>query len=97
MLPAGLAAFARSSAVPPTKYSFENKPKRLAPGLEKRFRANARAWAFFEAQPPGYRRTVMFYVMSAVRDETKEKRLDRLIDDSEAQRRLGILNPPSKK
>ena len=61
------------------------------------FVRTARAWAFFEAQPPGYRRTAMFYVMSAVRDETKEKRLNRLIEDSEAQRRLGILNQPSKK
>ncbi len=41
MQPAGQAAFERSARVPPRKYSFENKPKRLTPALEKRFRANA--------------------------------------------------------
>jgi len=96
MQPAGQAAFERSGRVPPRKYSFENKPKRLTPALEKRFRANAQAWAFFQTQPPGYRRTAMFYVMSAVRDETREKRLTRLIEDSGARRRLGMLERPSK-
>src|SRR6185312_3111173 len=70
MGPAGLAAFERGMVVPADRYSFENKPERLAPSLERRFRANRRAWAFFGAQPPGYRRTAMFYVMSAVKDET---------------------------
>jgi len=96
MGPAGLAAFERRDLTAPRKYSFENKPTRLAPSLEKRFRANARAWAFFAAQPPGYRRTAIFYVMSAIQDETKARRLAKLIDDSDAHRRLGILARPSK-
>jgi uncharacterized protein YdeI (YjbR/CyaY-like superfamily) len=94
--PAGVAAFERRGLKATRKYSFENKPARLAPSFEKRFRANARAWAFFVAQPPGYRRTVTFYVMSAVKDETKARRLTTLIEDSEAQRRLGILARPLK-
>ena len=94
--PAGVAAFERRDLKAPGKYSFENKPTRLAPPLEKRFRANARAWAFFVAQPPGYRRTATFYVMSAVKDETKVRRLTTLIEDSDAQRRLGILARPLK-
>lgn len=56
---------------------------------ERRFRANREAWAFFQAQPPGYRRTAIFWVMDAKRDETRLKRLATLIEDSEKGRRLG--------
>ena len=56
-------------------YSFENRPKRFAPALDRRFRANKKAWAFFQAQPPGYRRLMIFLVMSAKQDETKARRL----------------------
>ena len=95
MRPAGRAALERRGLTAARKYSFENKPTRLAPSFEKRFRANARAWAFFGAQPPGYRRTAMFHVMSAIKEETQARRLTRLIEDSDAQRRLGILARPS--
>ena len=38
-------------------YSFEREtPASLSPGFARRFRANKQAWAFFQAQPPGYRR-----------------------------------------
>ena len=69
-------------------YSFENRPQALAPTLEKTFRANARAWAFFEAQPPGYRKLCVFYVMSAKKEETQQRRLAVLIRRSSEKKRL---------
>jgi len=59
--------------------------------LEKRFRASAKAWKFFQAQPDGYRRIATFYVMSAKQPETRLRRLDQLIDDSAAGLRIGPL------
>jgi len=64
--------------------------------LERRFRANKKAWAFFEAQPPGYRKIGAKYVMTAKREETRASRLETLIAESEAGRRIG-LSPPARK
>ena len=70
---AGLAAF-RARVEP--EYSYESRPRALAPAYLAKFRAHPRAWRFFEAQPPGYRRTCAFWVMSAKRPETRARRLD---------------------
>lgn len=96
MTPAGLSAFAARSAKRTGIYSFENKPKKLPPSYEKPFKANARAWAFFRGQAPWYQRTMAFYVLDAKKEETRLKRLARLIKDSAAGRRVGILERPRK-
>jgi uncharacterized protein YdeI (YjbR/CyaY-like superfamily) len=76
----GLAAFAARDEKRTAVYSFENQPKALSPELEKRFRSRATAWPFFQEQAPWYRRTTMYWVMSAKREETRLRRLDALID-----------------
>jgi uncharacterized protein YdeI (YjbR/CyaY-like superfamily) len=86
--PPGAAAWARRDDARTGVYSFENRPRQLAPELEARFRARRRAWAFFEAQPPGYRRLMCFWVQSAKQEATRLKRLDRLIAASAAGERL---------
>ncbi|MFN7915493.1 MAG: YdeI/OmpD-associated family protein [Vicinamibacterales bacterium] len=89
ILPAGERAFAMKRPDDPG-YSFADRHHvAFEPADERRFRKNRKAWAFFEAQPPGYRRTAVFYVTSAKRPETREKRLLRLIEDSEAGLRIG--------
>jgi uncharacterized protein YdeI (YjbR/CyaY-like superfamily) len=60
----------------------------FSPELEKKFRAKKKAWEFFEAQPPSYRKMATFWVMSAKQEETRAKRLERLIGDSAAGRRI---------
>ena len=75
------------------RYSFEHQPTRLSAALTRRFKAAAAAWTFFCAQPQGYRRTATFWVMSAAKDETRERRLAALIDDSSHGRRLDFLAP----
>lgn len=70
-------------------YSFEQKKHALEPAQEKQFRANKKAWTFWEAQPPGYKRVSTHWVTSAKREETRARRLAQLIADSAAGRRLG--------
>lgn len=96
MAPPGLAAFKARDPKRSGKYSFENRPQSLTPAFEKTFRANKEAWAFFASQPPGYRRVAIWFVMSAVKMETRERRLSTLIDDSARRCRLGLLAPAKK-
>jgi uncharacterized protein YdeI (YjbR/CyaY-like superfamily) len=88
MTPAGRRVFEERDAK--REYSYEETRRReFSPEIEKKFRAKKKAWAFFEAQPPGYRRTITFYVMSAKKEETRLSRLNRVIDASAAGRRIG--------
>ena len=88
MKPLGLAAFERRSEDKSNIYAYENKPKELSAEFEKLFRANEKAWAFFENQPNGYRRTMMYWVMSAKQQSTQTKRLEKLIAESASHKRL---------
>jgi uncharacterized protein YdeI (YjbR/CyaY-like superfamily) len=82
MRPAGLAAFALREEAKSRVYAFENAPRELPPADEKKFRANRKAWKFFNEQPAGYRRLAIFWVTGAKREETRAKRLQQLIEDS---------------
>jgi uncharacterized protein YdeI (YjbR/CyaY-like superfamily) len=88
MQPAGLAVWERRDEARSGVYSFEQATIALDPELERRFRRHARAWRFFEAQPPGYRKQMLGRVMGAKRAETREKRLAALIEHSAAGKRL---------
>lgn len=80
------------------KYSFEQRHEsRLGQDAEHRFRANLAAWEFFQSQPPWYRRTATFWVVSAKKEETREKRLATLIDDSAHGRTIKPLTRPVPK
>ena len=79
MRPPGLAAFRKRDPAAPRRYSFESKPRGLAAVYLRKLKATPRAFAFFQSRPPGYRRTCAFWVMSAKRPETREKRLGILI------------------
>lgn len=65
--------------------------ERFGPDFERRFRARSEAWEFFQAQPPGYRRTAGRWVMSAKREETRLRRLETLIEDSAVGLRIREL------
>jgi uncharacterized protein YdeI (YjbR/CyaY-like superfamily) len=92
MMPAGLAAYEARTPDRTGVYSFENRHSaRLEPEHERRFRAAPAAWDFFNAQPPSYRQTATHWVVSAKRPETRSRRLDTLIADSAAGRRIALL------
>lgn len=93
MRPAGLEAFQRCMRERSGTYSYEQrKAVRLDDVYERQFRANRKAWEYFQAQAPWYRRTAISWVMSAKRDETRLRRLATLIEDSEHGRAIGPLN-----
>jgi uncharacterized protein YdeI (YjbR/CyaY-like superfamily) len=97
VVPAGLAAYEKRDPKLQKRYSNENRHVGLDPAYEARFRANQAAWAWFEAKPKSYRHPAVWWVMSAVKEETRERRLATLIADSEAGRPIKLLTPPSKR
>jgi uncharacterized protein YdeI (YjbR/CyaY-like superfamily) len=92
----GLKAFETRDPKRSGIYSFENAPRNLDAAHEKKFQSNKRAWAFFQAQPPGYQRTAIWYVMSAKKEETRWRRLATLISESEKGVRLGLVTGKAK-
>jgi uncharacterized protein YdeI (YjbR/CyaY-like superfamily) len=93
MRPPGVAAFARRTAGK-GRYSYEERPGRLSPALEQRFRTSSpRGWKWFKSQAPYYQRLMTFYVMSARRDDTRTRRLERLIDHSDREERIPLSGP----
>ncbi|HYI46655.1 MAG TPA: YdeI/OmpD-associated family protein [Actinomycetota bacterium] len=92
MRAAGKKAFAARTPVRSGTYSYEQRYEaKLDPAQEKEFRKHKKAWKFFQSRPPSYRATAIWWVVSAKRDETKLRRLARLIDDSEAERTVPPL------
>ena len=91
--PPGLQAFGRRDRRE-RRYSYESPPERLDPRYEERFRAEKRAWAFWQATPPSYRKAAMFWVMSAAKEETRERRLGVLIESSRNGERVPPLASP---
>ena len=82
MRPSGTAAFQRRTERRSRIYAYESEVVDLAPAYAEAFRANKRAWTYFEAKPPGYRRLCTFWVMSAKQESTRERRLGVLIEYS---------------
>ena len=95
--PAGQAAFDRRSEKRTARYAYEQRHEAtLEPAALARFQANAKAWEFFSAQPPWYRKTVTYYIGSAMKPETRERRLARVIACSEERRPLDGLDRTTK-
>ena len=89
----GRAAFERRLEARSRIYSYENRLVGFDASTEAEFARHARAWKFFQTQPPSYRRTAAFLVMSAKRDETRRRRLEKLIEHSNKGERLPALSP----
>lgn len=95
MHPAGLAAHAKATDARSGIYSYEQrKAAELPREMEERFRRHPGAWAFFRSQPPSYRHGATWWVISARRDDTRERRIATLIEDSAAGRRIRHLARP---
>jgi uncharacterized protein YdeI (YjbR/CyaY-like superfamily) len=90
MRPAGLKAFEARLEDRTATYSYEQRHlAKLEPAQEAELRANERAWEFFQAQAPWYRRVAVYWVVSAKREETRRRRLAQLIEASEQGRLIG--------
>jgi uncharacterized protein YdeI (YjbR/CyaY-like superfamily) len=95
---AGLAAFGARTDDRSAIYAYEQRrTAKLEPEHERELRANPEAWAYFQSRPPSYRRTAIWWIVSAKREETRLRRLRTLIEDSAAGRTLRQLTPPEKR
>jgi len=87
MAPAGVKAFRERDLKRSGVYLYEQKDRPLDPAFEKTFKANETAWTYFQAQPPGYRRLAVMYIMTAKKEETRRRRLDAIVKASAEQQR----------
>lgn len=95
MRPAGERAFEKRAEERSGIYSFEQRSEAvLSEEALARIRADPDAWAFWESQPPGYRRQATWWIVSAKREDTRSRRLEQLIADSAAGQRIALLRRP---
>lgn len=97
MKPAGLKVFESRSPDRTNLYSSEQQePIELSSDMSAIFLANQEAWTFFQAQPPGYRKVSIWWVISAKKEETRLRRLTTLIAESANGKRLDQLSRPKQ-
>ena len=96
MQPAGLKVFNVGDKKKSKLYSYEQEAAALTPEYEKIFQKSGKAWKYFSSQAPGYRKVASWWVISAKKEETQLKRLETLITDSEAERKIAALSYSKK-
>jgi uncharacterized protein YdeI (YjbR/CyaY-like superfamily) len=99
MTAAGIAAFEKRDAKRSAIYSYEQRQAAtLDAAALKAIKADKKAWTFYEAQPPFYRRTSAHWILSAKKPETRAKRVATLIECSRNGERIPPLAyaPPRK-
>ncbi len=98
MRPAGLRAYEKRSEGTSGRYSYEQRHTIELPAAAlAKLRARAKAWKYFEAQPASYRTAAKHWVMSAKKQETRDKRLAILVDSSAAARPIPPMRWVKKK
>ncbi|HYM20191.1 MAG TPA: YdeI/OmpD-associated family protein [Candidatus Kapabacteria bacterium] len=90
--PAGQKAFDERDTKKQNLYSFEQNNIAFTPAQLKRFKANKKAWKYFESMPLSYRKPATWWAVSAKQEATREKRFGTLIADSEAGRKIKPLS-----
>lgn len=92
MRPPGLAAFAARQEARTGIYSHEQEGRiELDADATSRFQAHAPAWEWFQSQAPSYRKAAIWWVISAKKEETRQRRLETLIGDSATGQRVAPL------
>lgn len=82
MAAAGLKAYALRKEFRSGVYSYEQRPAELVEPYASQFKKNKTAWKFFQSQPPYYRKLMTWFIVTAKTEETRQKRLARLIEGS---------------
>jgi uncharacterized protein YdeI (YjbR/CyaY-like superfamily) len=83
MQESGLESYKNRSESKSKIYAFENEEMKFPPELEKIFKANKKAWEYFQLLAPTYRKPSSNWVMTAKQETTRLKRLNELIADAE--------------
>jgi uncharacterized protein YdeI (YjbR/CyaY-like superfamily) len=97
MRPAGLAAYEARDPDKTAIYSYERAEASLSDDEIARLKADPAAWADWDRRPPGYRRTITYWVASAKKPETRARRLDALIEASAAGQPVGPMRGPQSR
>ena len=88
MRSAGLKAFAERLEYKSGIYSYEQRRAELEEPYNSGLKKNKSAWNFFQAQPPSYRKAISWWIVGAKKEETRLKRLKKLIEISAKGKRL---------
>ena len=91
MQPAGLKAYEARKEYRSGIYSYEQRSPELEEKYARKLRRNKAAWKFFQTQPPSYRKTINWWIVSAKSEETRLKRLEQLIEVSAQGRRMRTM------
>jgi uncharacterized protein YdeI (YjbR/CyaY-like superfamily) len=83
MQPAGIASFEKRKEGTSRVYAHEKENEKLSAVFGKQFKANKKAWNYFNSLAASYKKLSIHWVMSAKQEVTKMKRLNELITDSE--------------
>ena len=95
MMPAGLEAF-KTHDPAKASYSYEQRNVELDAVSLERLKQCQGGWDFLQSQPPGYRRSAVHWVMSAKREETKERRFRTLLEACQKGARVPALTGAAK-
>lgn len=88
MRPAGMKSFAARIENRSGIYSYEQRSDQLEEPYRSKLKKNKSAWNFFQVLPPGYRKRIGWWVVSAKQEETRRKRLEKLIKAFSAGKRI---------
>jgi uncharacterized protein YdeI (YjbR/CyaY-like superfamily) len=88
MTPAGLEAFQKRKEENSGIYSYENDIEKWTAHFENIFKSNRPAWEYFNTQALSYKKMVIRWIMSAKQEKTKLTRLEKVINESEKQKRI---------
>ena len=88
MQPAGMRAYEARKEFRSGIYAYEQRSPELVEPYATTFKNNKAAWEFFSAQPPGYRKMMNWWIVSAKREETRLELLAKLIKAAESRERI---------
>jgi len=92
MKPEGLKAFDFCKEEKSKIYAYGNPEVLFDKSSEKLFKANNKAWVFYQTTTPTYRKVTTRWVMSAKQESTRLKRLNELITDCAAGRNIKAMS-----
>jgi uncharacterized protein YdeI (YjbR/CyaY-like superfamily) len=88
MKPFGLKAFEFFNEAKSAIYLRRKEAIELDTIFENQFKENKKAWEYFIAQAPSYKKVIIHWIMSAKQEKTKQARLEKTIFFSEQEKRV---------
>lgn len=92
MKPEGLKVFGYRKEENSKIYAYENPKVEFDKSFEKSFKANKKAWEFYQTTTPTYRKITTRWVMSAKQESTRLKRLNELINDCSVRKNIKSIS-----